>query len=110
MSLMAGWSGASRRVDVVAVAVEESGQQRLAGEVYELGGVALHRERLVLGSGEDDPAIIGDQGFDIGRGIAGHGDDGAIVVDRVRTPGGDRDRQANESGQQVDVRFHDGDV
>ena len=40
--------GDEQRVDVVAVRVEEAGQQRLAAEVHDLRRVALHFQRVVL--------------------------------------------------------------
>ena len=51
----AGWRrvelalvGDEQRVDVVAVRVEETGQQRLAAKIDDLGRVALHLQRGVL--------------------------------------------------------------
>ena len=59
------------------------GEQRLSGEIDDLGRVTLHLQTRVLAFGENDLAVLDREGFDAGRILARQSEDGASVVDRV---------------------------
>ncbi len=96
--------GDGEGADVVAVAVDEAWEEGLAGEVDDGGVGALE----VGGAGEiagvGDEALGDGDGFDGGRGGAGHGEDGAVVVDDVGEMGGGR-RGGGRSGGGRGGRF-----
>ena len=67
----------------MAVTVKKAGQHSFATEIDDFGGIALHGKGLILGPGKNDRSILYRERLDIGWHLAGHGENGAVVVDRV---------------------------
>ena len=88
-----------RRIDEVAVGIDEARQHGLAAEILDDGVGTLLLHRLGVGAGKHDLAAANNNRFDVGWLVALHGEDGAAVNDKVGTRSGRLGLVATNQGE-----------